>query len=641
MKYLQPIMFFHFQNRYNILLLVATVLTGTVISAQAVPKGEETQSVLVDPSASSTVQDDPVAESPSQPTTTEAANRSTFRPTGFQGVVAGTTPESGIIKLLGEPRARIDTQGGPVLVYAIEPYDRVGIVLRGDVADSIHLHFKKPTVMEQVATELGLDQQLAVTQTTPSAQDLLLTWPDQGISLHFRRQGTANMVSRVSFTTAQPNPYLLRGLNRQWLDYAGALHDARAVENLDPQREDAYRLAAQVAFRMGDTAVAQQALTKAFKFTSDPIDLYLLQIALINDPVESDRILPMIRAIRNNTQLPALTRSKAAYAMGQINVKSAKPDYKQALVYHSEAIQRARGLMENQDLATQFAALRIMVDGHLAIARDINRGPYTPEEKNRVVPKWIEISWKLTSHLLANDYHDRMIGLEVCHQSLRILSQLSETISLNDWEDRLQQQITEVSGLVGSAPEFSDHAQWQRAMAMYYATLIARQGKDADRVQQLGLAAYQIFHKPLTAQTRFLYWDHATTHEAMVGLCYTMGSVAAVDELDHEKAVQWYDQAVTYLQTTNVQKYASSLGWHGERMVSMGLSYWKTGDRSQGLDLTKRGIAWIEQAIEDHQFPKQNLRIPYSNLSVMYRAVGQNQNAERIADAVDDLTKQR
>ena len=120
-----------------------------------------------------------------------------------------------------------------------------------------------------------------------------------------------------------------------------------------------------------------------------------------------------------------------------------------------------------------------------------------------------------------------------------------------------------------------------------------------------------------------------------------MGSVAAVDELDHEKAVQWYDQAVTYLQTTNVQKYASSLGWHGERMVSMGLSYWKTGDRSQGLDLTKRGIAWIEQAVEDHQFPKQNLRIPYSNLSVMYRAVGQNQNAERIADAVDDLTKQR
>ena len=83
------------------------------------------------------------------------------------------------------------------------------------------------------------------------------------------------------------------------------------------------------------------------------------------------------------------------------------------------------------------------------------------------------------------------------------------------------------------------------------------------------------------------------------------------------------------------------MGWHGERMVSMGLSYWKEGNRPKGLNLTKRGIQWIERAVQLQEFSNQNLKIPYNNLAIMYRALGQPQEAGKISDAAEALSKQR
>ena len=383
-----------------------------------------------------------------------------------------------------------------------------------------------------------------------------MTWPDEGISLYFQPTAGIDLVSRVAFTTAQPDAFLLRGLNRQWRDYNGALQDARAVQTLDPRREEAYRLEAQVALRIGQPDVAKEAIAEALTVTSATIDLLLLQVQVATAN-ELDGLILQIRAIRNDVQLPALTRAKAAYAMGQINAKLATPNYKQAFRFHSEANQRARGLLQSTELAEQFGALELMVNAHLAIAHDIAYGEYTTEEKHRAVPKWIELSWKFTAHLLANKYHDRALGLDVCRTSLDLLKKLGKTVPLEVWEDRIPQQAANVLQLKGASTEILAHMRWQQAMALCHATIIARQGKDGNRVQQLGLAAYQLFRGPLTAMTKTGHWDSTTTNAAMIGLCYTLGSVEAIDNLDHAKAVQWYDQALQYLETPNIRQFAA------------------------------------------------------------------------------------
>jgi hypothetical protein len=623
--------------------MVGSIILPNIALGQTIGTDDETQSVLVDettPSISTTADTDK--------TNNNTATASfVFQGSRFQGVMPGVTPNSKIVEMLGEPRAKIETSSRVVNVYAIEPYDRVGIVLRGDIADSIHLHYKQPVNLKQAASELGLDPLTAITQTTSAADEFLLTWPDEGISLYFQPTAGIDLVSRVAFTTAQPDAFLLRGLNRQWRDYNGALQDARAVQTLDPRREEAYRLEAQVALRIGQPDVAKEAIAEALTVTSATIDLLLLQVQVATAN-ELDGLILQIRAIRNDVQLPALTRAKAAYAMGQINAKLPSPNYKQAFRFHSEANQRARGLLQSSELADQFGALELMVNAHLAIAHDIAYGEYTTEEKHRAVPKWIELSWKFTAHLLANKYHDQALGLDVCRASLELLKALGKSVPLEVWEDRITQQAANVIQLEGTSKEFLDHMRWQQAMALYHATLIARQGKDGNRVQQLGLAAYQLFRGPLTAMTKTGHWDSTTTNAAMIGLCYTLGSVEAIDNLDHAKAVQWYSQTLQYLEAPNIRQFAAKhsinqsngLGWHGERLVSMGLSYWSTGNRTQGLRLTQRGIAWIETAVRDHGFPNHHLKIPYSNLAVMTKSLEQRQDIQNIADR-NDNSKQR
>ena len=564
-----------------------------------------------------------------------------FKPSTFEGIIPGISKIAEVTEKLGDPRAKIETNGSQVLVYSMEPYDRIGIVIRNDLADSIHLHFKQPTELKQLITEMGLVENTAVTQETTSNKAFLLVWPEQGVTFHFKRHEDIDQVSRVSFTTIQAQSYLERGTHRQWFDYAGALSDAKAVQTLNPEDERAFILEAQIQQRVGNVEGTDAALKKAIELSPGNTQLLLMQAGLTSPIKDRSAMLQRVRAIRNNTRLDPLVRSKAAYMMGELLANADSPDYKQAMIHHSESIQRARELMDDEDLEIQFEAIRLVINGHLAVARDIARGTFAAEEKQTVVPKWVDISWELTDHLLRHDYHDRTIGLEVCRRALEALALLDEGAELSNWIDRIDQVAAELQQTEGASQEFLERVKWDWALALAHATEAARKGKEADRVQQLGLEAYQLFNQFLHADTVSPQWNNAQTHASMGALCYTLGSVEAIDKQNHEEACKWYDTAAEFLKNEGVEKYARGMGWHGERMVSMGLSYWKEGNRPKGLNLTKRGIQWIEQAVQVQGFSSQNLKIPYGNLAIMYRALGQPQEAEKISDAAEALSKQR
>ncbi|MBA60814.1 MAG: hypothetical protein CMJ76_00445 [Planctomycetaceae bacterium] len=631
-------------------LLTLFISTILVISVSGQDTSEDpAQSVLKEQTATETTAD-AAAEEPKEftpPAITlgsasgESPEELAFKPSTFEGIIPGVSKSSEVTEKLGEPRAKIETNGSHVLVYAMEPYDRVGIVIKEDLTDSIHLHFKQPAELKQLITEMGLVENTAVTQTTTSDKAFLLVWPEQGVTFHFKRNKDVDQVSRVSFTTIQAEAYLERGTHRQWFDYAGALSDAKAVQALIPDDERAFILEAQIEQRMGNVKATNAALEKAIQLAPGDTDLLLMQAGLTSLINDTKTMLQRVRAIRNNTRLSPLIRSRAAYMMGELVANSDSPDYKQAMIHHSESIQRARELMETDDLETQFDAIRLVIEGHLAVAHDIARGSFAKDEKKSVVPKWINISWELTDHLLRHDYHDSTIGMEVCRRALEALALLDEGSDITDWIDRVDQISTELKQTEGASPEYLERIKWEWALALAHATESARKGKDIDRVQQLGMESYQLFNKFLKVETVSPQWDNAQTHAAIGALCYTLGSVEAIDKQNHEEACKWYDTAVEYLTTEGVEQFTRGEGWHGERMVSMGLSYWKEGNRPKGLNLTRRGIQWIEQAVEKQGFSNQNLKIPYGNLVIMYKALGQPQEAEKVSDAAEALTKQR
>ena len=52
---------------------------------------------------------------------------------------------------------------------------------------------------------------------------------------------------------------------------------------------------------------------------------------------------------------------------------------------------------------------------------------------------------------------------------------------------------------------------------------------------------------------------------------------------------------------------------------------------------TKLGVRWIEESVDKNGTARQNLKIPYSNLAVMYKALGDTSLAEKITKQAEAI----
>jgi tetratricopeptide (TPR) repeat protein len=111
-----------------------------------------------------------------------------------------------------------------------------------------------------------------------------------------------------------------------------------------------------------------------------------------------------------------------------------------------------------------------------------------------------------------------------------------------------------------------------------------------------------------------------------------MGAVRASGEPDHRAAVAWFDKAVATLQQVVSQAAPAEQGRLGETFVTMGVSYWETGQRERALQVTQQGVEMMEKAVIDGSLPKTILEVPYKNLATMHRQLGQEDKARRYAE---------
>jgi hypothetical protein len=120
-------------------------------------------------------------------------------------------------------------------------------------------------------------------------------------------------------------------------------------------------------------------------------------------------------------------------------------------------------------------------------------------------------------------------------------------------------------------------------------------------------------------------------------LYFFVGSSHAVIHRNHVEAVKWYDRARTYLVDPLPMFASADIGRHGERLVSMGASYWETGDQNEGLDLTRRGLELMKQAAMQGLIAEDKLALPYGNLAAMYKTLGKTEEAKSFAEIATRL----
>jgi tetratricopeptide (TPR) repeat protein len=113
-----------------------------------------------------------------------------------------------------------------------------------------------------------------------------------------------------------------------------------------------------------------------------------------------------------------------------------------------------------------------------------------------------------------------------------------------------------------------------------------------------------------------------------------MGAIRASGEANHRAAVEWFDKALATLQDASSHVSSVERGRLGETFVSMGVSYWETGQRDKAVQVTQQGVEMMEKAVRDGSLAKTAVDVAYNNLATMHRQLGQDDKARQYAEKV-------
>jgi tetratricopeptide (TPR) repeat protein len=301
--------------------------------------------------------------------------------------------------------------------------------------------------------------------------------------------------------------------------------------------------------------------------------------------------------------------------MGQLAALGSKEVQQRAAPLHNKAIELADGLTTNEDPAVRAAAHRVLLDAHLAMAERIAAGDWA--QKDEVVGQWISRASAIAEQMIAAGEADVSLRLRVACSALSAGGRLHPPINPQPWVEEAEQAVAELETELDDDALTRDVVNWQLGMAYVQAAEIQHRRGEADLAIRHGELADATL-SPL-AETRA---DLPDTRHVLGRLYFQIGAVHAVHNQDHSMACQWYDRAADLLLEAAPFTPLANPGRHGDALVSMGVSYWESGQRERAFELTEAGVRLVDQGIADGLLPTETLAVPQGNLNAMARALG-------------------
>ena len=326
------------------------------------------------------------------------------------------------------------------------------------------------------------------------------------------------------------------------------------------------------------------------------------------------------------------TKARALCLVGDLAASGPTPDYKKALSYHTQALQTADALVNDQHPTIRVAAKEVLIDAHLGAAHDIAWGDW--KEKDKAVSRWLERAVTLADDLVKNENGNRE---QVFHVHVRTMAAYVGLRGAVDPEPTVKSVTTTGDSLIAAThdPVRKAQLQWDLGLALYDAVQISQMRADHENALKYSEKAAEYLTKANEVK-------NSSASAFLLGrLYYRIGSIHATREKDHRVAVTWFDKAIPLLERPSAEDLAADLGRHGESFVSMGVSYWEAGQRQKAITLSERGIRWMEQAVKQGLLKKSALAVPYNNLAAMHRKLGSNDKADRFQQMAAGAKKEK
>jgi tetratricopeptide (TPR) repeat protein len=544
--------------------------------------------------------------------------------TSLKGITPGVSTLEELEKAWGPPK-EIQKQGnGTMRLYAVDPFPRVEVSCKDDKVASVIIRFDHSFPAATVAQQLELAKIQPVFVSNELGEILGQAYPERGVLLAFEPGDAAGKVSmkvtHIILEPISPEPFLLRAETNLDNRYEFCLHDLDQAVKLQPKHARAHWLRSRVLVSMGDYEKAAVAGAEAVRLEpSDPRYRATHAQALAQVGQTAEAVQEAQKALELSSQRPHV-KARALCLLGDLSASGGRPDFTQALDYHTQAVQAADPLASNRHPAIRIAAKEVLLDAHLGAAHDIAWGTF--REKEKAVGVWLNKAAAVADDLIKTDGGSEELRLRVCARALTVCVGLRGGLDPSPWvKDALRSGET----LIAAASDASHKAclEWELGMALYDSVQAFQMRSEQDAALKNGELAAD--HLEKSGRTK----DSRASDYLLGRLYFRLGAIHAIRASNHQAAVVWFEKALEHMGQAGPRDAYIDLGRHGETFVSMGVSYWEAGQREKAAALTEHGLTFVEEAVRQGKLDKSALAVPYSNLASMHRQLGQIEKAER------------
>lgn len=559
------------------------------------------------------------------------------RPASFKDLTPGVSSMTEVKRTLGEPAEQFNHRGEITLRYQVPPFSRVDLLIVERVVASVVIYLDEPATSASLAEELGLAEFRPTAISDETGAVLGEAFPERGVLFGYAADDEKQRVGQILLEPIGAEPFLFRAQNSHQGQLQNNLADVNHALRLDPEYAEALGLRAELLASAGRYQEALKSVKLAIHGDDDSAKYKLIYAELLHATGDHAGALAQTKAALKLSGIAKQVQARGQCLWGDLLASGAKPDFKQAIERHLAAIKLAAEAVTDEQASIRRAAKQVLIDAHLAVARDIAAGDW--RRKDEVVPKWLDRADALVDNMLEHEDGDAHLKLLINKESLAALVAFKSQINVTEVAE---DAIVNGRDLFAAAkdPLYKARIQQDVGDALSQAAKAHYVRRDYGAAREYGEAAVKLFEK--AQQQR----ESTPARDYELGqLFFLVGSIHALQDKDHQAATDWYEKAEPLLRHPEPAT-ANQIAATGERFVSMGVSYWKTKAHQRAHDLTTRGVELIEQAVEGQAADRSALAIPYANLASMNKHLGNASQANEYAAKAaslqtDDDTSQR
>ena len=577
--------------------------------------------------------DDPMSAFGSpQRNRSEAPNpRHDVRAAKFNNVQAGTTKLSELKQLWGEPVEIIHRDEAQTLIYKVPSFQQVDVTVEGDLVTSVLVHLSEPLKVTHVAEELDLAEFAPVPIPDEFGEVLGQAYPERGLLFNFTDDLQQLRVSAILLEPLSGEMFRLRAQHDFDHQYDRSLADLDEAILIDPNDSEAFWLKAEIQDASGRTRDAVKSIQKAIRLqTTNPL-YRLTRARLLAKTNQYAAAVDEVRAVLDEIDMPAEIEARAHALLGDLLAVGADANHQDALKHHLKAVDFAMKVVDDRRFAVRRMAKHVLVDAHMAIARDVAMGNF--QRQQEVVPKWLLRATELADEFVSDDHGDELLQMHIFRTTLDCYDELPGNF---DAAIASEEALRAGRQLIADASDLRYKVQIERLLAeilMHSAKIERTRGRhdSAMKYANNGLALIK------NARDQ---WQ-ATSHDRYLEgqLYFLIGSLYAIQQEDHYAATEWYAKARDIFVDNDFVSPLYNEREHGEIHVSMGVSLWETGEHEKAVKLTQLGAELMKNAVERGSLQVAALAVPYGNLATMHGKLGHNDKSQQFAKLVAKVEK--